>query len=359
MVEIRKRPFRLAVRILGILTAILMLASGCGKGGNSSNQISDSSENIVMYLDGDAVSAEEYEMLVKEYCNQIYMQYTTDQVNREGFWEEEIDGNVPYMQLEDIILEELRGNYAIKRLAVELDVTDDYTYEDLLESMEDENDNGADASGEEVSYGLSSFDEASYYKYWYSNLETQVQSALIKEKIKVSQDDCKAYYEEHQEEFTYETGVSLLYAEIPCDSETQNQDAQATAMGLKRAMESTDSVEELEEAFDNVMFENLELNSLDTQTGTSGVYAQRWEIASQMTEGEVYGPYEANGALCVMRCTGRTENGTIDFEAAMAQIERYLQVQNAQEMIVQEADGLKVKSGDITAKDIILRTISP
>lgn len=355
----------MAVGILGILAAILIGVSGCIKQENQTD--------AVLYLDDVAVSAEEYAMLAQEYCNDIYRQYSTDQVNSEKFWETEIDGTMPYEQLDALVLEELKYNYALKNLAVEMDLTEDYTYMDLKESLEEENSSRTDsleAASEDsaekdtekdtadVVYGLTEFDLASYYKYWYSDLETQVSNALIKSRVDVSEEDCRKYYDENAEEFTSETAVNVLYAEIPYEysDEQGAQDLQSAAIQLKHAMEQTDNVEELSAAFGTAVLENLELNSLDTQSGLSSIYAKRWEIASQLNEGEVYGPYEGNGMLCIVKCLTRTENTVSDYENSKAQIERYLQQQKVQEIIEKEAD-MEVKEGAKSPKDVISDTL--
>lgn len=353
MIIIRKWHFF----ILAGTMLVLAVAGGCGRRKNISTGETAKEEKAVLYLDDEPVSAEEYAMLTQEYCNQIYMQYTTDQVNSEDFWETEIDGTTPCEMLEDIIEDELRGNYARKDLAVELGITQDFTYAELMESMDTENDTRENLSENGVSYGLSSYDEASYYKYWYSNLETQVVSALIQDEIDISQKDCETYYNENQEEFTYDVGVDLWYAEIPYGEDIQQKEAQEKAAYLCKAMENAESVDELETVFDDVDIEQLNLNSLDTQEGMSGIYSQRWALASQMDEGEVYGPYEENGAWCVIKCIQRTENGSLDLDTVQPRIERYLQTQEAQKLIEEKADELKIKSGGIAAKEVILETL--
>lgn len=357
MVRMNKRPYPIAVGILGILTAMLVIGAGCGKKDNNIKNTENSSTDTVIYLNDSAVSKEEYGMLAQEYCNQIYMQYSTEQVNGEDFWETEIDGALPWELLENIIEEELRYNYALKDLAEELEILEDFTYADLLESMDAENDSKENLSENEVSYGLNSYDAASYYKYWYSNLETQVVSALIQNQIEVSQTDCKSFYDENQQEFTYEVGVDIWYAEIPYGEDMQQKEAQAKAEYLCKAMENAESADEVEDAIGDISIERLDLNTLDTQEGMSGVYSQRWSLASQLDTGEVYGPYEENGAYCVIKCIQRTENGILDFDAVQPRIERYLQTQEAQKMIEKEAEQMTVKGGEITAKEVILEAL--
>lgn len=309
-----------------------------------------------MYLNGEPVTDREYEMLVQENCNYIFMQYSNEQISEKTFWEEEIDGSIPWEQLSDRILEELKYNYALKQLAVQLDVEKDYTYEDLLENMEAENRSKTDST-EEAAYGLKSYDAASYYTYWYSDLETRVKNTWISRNADVSEADCKDYYEKHKaEEYTCETGISIWYAEIPYRSEEEEMQAQQTALSLKHALEMMESTQEVSAAFPDVSVEELELNSLDTQEGKSGVYTRRWEIASSMEKGQVYGPYEDNGACCIIKCINRTENGVLDFDLVKSRIERYLQMEKADVCIQEMTDNMEVQENREKIKAVILET---
>ncbi len=343
--------------ILAGIISVLTVAGGCKNEKVTSTEKSIKTGSAVFYLDDIPVTAQEYSMLAQEYCNQIYMQYSTEQVNSEDFWETEIDGVQPCEMLESIIEEKLRYNYALKDLAEELEILEDFTYADLLESMDAENDSKENLSENEISYGLNGYDAASYYKYWYSNLETQVVSALIQNKTDVSQEDCRSYYDENPEEFAYDVGVDIWYAEIPYGEDMQQKEAQEIAVQLSKAMEKAGSTEELADVFSDISIQQMNLNSLDTQEGMSGVYSQRWSLASQLDTGEVYGPYEENGAFCVIKCIRRTENGFLDFDTIQPRIERYLQTQEAQRMIAEEVEQMTVKEGEIIAKEVILEAL--
>ena len=351
MVKIKKRPFSVAVGILGILTAILIIVVSLEKGED---------KNKALYINDDAVTAEEYAMLAEEYCNQIYMKYSTEQVNSESFWEEKIDGIAPYTLLEEIILEELKNNYALKNLAVELGITEDYTYEQLLEAMHEENASKENLSDDEASYGLNNYDISTYYKYWYSNLETQVRNALIQKEMNITEEECKAYYENNIDAYSYDVAVDILYAEIVPDSEAGKNNTRNIAYQLSRAMEVMNSAEELkkQEMFSDIDIQELSLNSLDTQGGMSGVYLRRWEIASNLLKGEVYGPYEDNGRYCVIKCIEHMENSAMEFDAVYGQIERYLQVEEAKKLINNEVKNLKITEVKNITKEIILKTLN-
>ncbi len=350
-------------RVLVLCTAFLCtgVMPGCGsdQADGPEKEETPNADHVVMYLDGDAVTEEEYALIAAENRNQITMQYTTDQVNGEDFWQTEIDGAVPCSQLEELVLEDLKYDYAVKHLAVEAGVTEDYTYEDLLDNMESGNQERADQlAEEEVVYGLTEYDEAAYYNYWYSNLETQWKNEWIQGEADVGETDCREYYEEHAEDFTYETSVRILYAEFSYRSEEDYGEAQHWGLSLSRAMEASEDLEEIKEAFPEAEFRELELNDFDTQEGMSGAYLQRWEYASQLEEGQVCGPYEDHGRICVMKCISRTENGTLEFDDVKDRIERMLQVEAADRCIQETADSMKVESGKISAESVIMKTVS-
>lgn len=354
-----------ALGILGILIAVMAFAGGCGTQTENSKEANSNSvkqdkakmdDGAVLVIDGDPVSEEEYVLIAQNHKNDILMQYTTEQANQPDFWEKEIDGKVPYEQLAEIIQDELEDVYSIKHLAVEWNVTDDYSFEDLKKSMNQETDAQDGSVDTTDSYGLQSYDIGSYYNYWYSNLETQLINQMISESdaIKVSDSDCKAYYDQQKTAFTYDVGVELIYAEV---SESSDADAEQHAQMLAQELQNTEDVEGLTAAFPQASVQKLDLNSLDTQEGMSGIYLNRWNIASGLTEGQIYGPYEDQGAYCVMKCLKRTDHGTVAYEQVKDQIQRYLQMQNVQKLIQEKKERMDVKPGTRSVKDVIIQTL--
>lgn len=341
------------------MTAVLIgVATACSTDASVRDDKQNQKKNV-LYLDGDEVTEDEYALLAAEYKNQVAMQYSTEQVNSDDFWETEIDGETPVSKLEELILDQLKYNYAVKHLAVEADVIEDYTYAELQDEREGENqERSGQLENEETVYGLTSYDDSAYYNYWYSNLETQWKNSWILENTDITETDCRNYYEDHMEKYTYHTGVTVIYAELPYDSEAERGKMQNTGLSLSHALESSHDLKEIKEAFPEVDFEELELNDLDTQEGMSGVYTQRWQIASQMEKGQVFGPYEGDGAVCVIKCIDRTENGELGFDGVKSRIKRLLQVETANQCISGTVEKMKVEDGGISTESVILKTVS-
>ena len=101
----RKKMIPAGFAAMGILIAAMAFVGGCGTQNTDQNdqtnvsvEVSAGAENtqadtdVVCYIDGDAVSVEEYVLLAENHKNDILMRYTTEQVNQPDFWEQEIDG---------------------------------------------------------------------------------------------------------------------------------------------------------------------------------------------------------------------------------------------------------------------------
>ena len=358
MFRINKQPLQTAVGTFTVLTAVLAF-TGCSAGEKNTEETEPSSSEAVLYMGDDPVTEEEYALLAEKLANDISMEYTTEQVNSEAFWEKEFDGITPCDRLEEIISDELKYNYTLKQLGEELEVTEPYTFSSMMESMDEENEERSEQLDEEGEiYGLTSYDESTWYDYWYSNLETQVRNALIEDEIEVSEEECRAYYDENKSEYTYETGVDIIYAEVTDTSEDGNDTSWQTAMQIAKAMEAGCDAEELEEEFPEAYFEELALNSLDTQEGNSGIYSLRWETASSMQEGEVCSPYEQEGTYCVIKCLSREENQAVSYEDVESRIERTLQVEEASEYIRKMGEDMEIREGEISAEEVILGAVS-
>lgn len=216
----RKKMIPAGIAAMGILIAAMAFVGGCGTQNTDQNdqtnvsvEVSAGVENtqadtdVVCYIDGDAVSVEEYVLLAENHKNDILMRYTTEQVNQPDFWEQEIDGKVPAEQLETIISQDLTENYAIKHLAVEWKVTEDYTFEDLKAQMEEKNDAQSDRADTTDSYGLTEYDISKYYSYWYSNLQTKLINQMIgNSKDYSNAQDVEAYITEKAEKSVIRPG---------------------------------------------------------------------------------------------------------------------------------------------------------
>lgn len=344
----RRAPFPMAAGIFTILAAILLF-SGCGRKENKE-------DDVVFYLNEEPVRKAEYEMLAKKNSNQILRNYSTEEVNQKDFWTTERNGEIPYKLLDEIVTEQLTEAYTLKQIAVEEGIIEDYTYEELMENKRQENEERADkAEDSEVLYGLTEFEDSSYYEYWYSNLEMQIKNQWIRDNAHVKEEQWKKYYDANQQEYRYDVGVKVLYAEIGFSTEEENTAAWELAEKLYRDMEKGMNITELTEKYPEVFLEELDLNSKDTQEGKSGAYTQRWETASALQTGEISVPYEQNGAVCMIQCLARTEQGLIPFEKVKDSIERYLQTQGAEEYIEEKKIQMNRKEGKISPASVICK----
>ena len=174
----RKKMIPAGFAAMGILIAAMAFVGGCGTQNTDQNdqtnvsvEVSAGAENtqadtdVVCYIDGDAVSVEEYVLLAENHKNDILM------------------------------------------LAVEWKVTEDYTFEDLKAQMEEKNDAQSDSADTTDSYGLTEYDISKYYSYWYSNLQTKLMNQMIGNSKDYSDaQDVEAYITEKAEKSVIRPG---------------------------------------------------------------------------------------------------------------------------------------------------------
>ncbi|WP_162149879.1 peptidyl-prolyl cis-trans isomerase [Blautia producta] len=237
-------------------------------------------------------------------------------------------------------------------MAKEKGIDADMDYTSIKASLEKENTSrsGKEDSGN-VMYGLSSYTEGDYYQYVYTELEAQLMEVLKKEQD-ITREELEAAYQESRDAYSYETGVTMLIAETKSENAALLQDA-------VKAMEEGKSREELTEVFPDISFYELEMNTLDTQEGKSGVYSIRWILASAMREGEISQLFTAGQNSLVMKCLKREDDGVLPFDRIEGTLKSQMQTKKASSVIENEVKKAEVKEKrsrlEAAAKEILLQ----
>lgn len=273
-----------------------------------------------MTIEGEPVAREEYQMVVYSLRAQVASEYTTDEANQDDFWEEDGE-NRPLRKIMDLSLGRLKEYKTAAALAKDLGVSGAYDYDSLKADYE--RDAGKRENRElleETVYGPDSISFQSYYTYRHTALFSELEEAL-KERYPVQEDKLKQLYEEKKEQCTYAVQVETLVCELP-----EEEADMAAQIGQDMA---SGTAAELESAYKEAQFYELTMNDLNTQSGKSGVYAPRWEVASRLEEGQVSAPFPIGNKLLIVKCTQRRENGTIPYDEVKGVLKSIYQTEQA------------------------------
>ena len=306
----------------------------------------------VMEINGQEVAKEEYQLVIKRYQAQVKSQYSTEEANQKDFWTTEKDGGAPLAVIMSLAEEDLIQKKTAASMAKEKGIDADMDYTSIKASLEKENTSrsGKEDSGN-VTYGLSSYTEGDYYQYVYTELEAQLMEVLKKEQD-ITREELEAAYQESRDAYSYETGVTMLIAETKSENAALLQDA-------VKSMEEGKSREELTEVFPDISFYELEMNTLDTQEGKSGVYSIRWILASAMREGEISQLVTAGQNSLVMKCLKREDDGVLPFDQIEGTLKSQMQTKKASSVIENEVKKAEVKEKrgrlEAAAKEILLQ----
>ena len=306
----------------------------------------------VMEINGQDVAKEEYQSEIKRFQAQVKSGYSTDEANRKDFWTTEVDGGTPLSVIMNLAKEDLIYKKTLSSMAKENGIQADMDYSAMKSAMEEENASRLKkGTSGGVAYGLSSYTEESYYQYAYSELEAELMEKLKKEQT-LSREELQTAYRERQNEYGYDTGVKMFVAETKVENAAELQEA-------AEAIKAENSREKLEADHPEINFYELEMNTLDTQEGKSGVYSMRWILASSMQKGEISEPFTAGGNILIMKCLERVENVVLPFEQAEGILKSRVRTERAEQAIQEQVKKAKVKEKsrklEEAAKEILLQ----
>lgn len=320
-VRMQNRRRTLILCMMAVLCAAAV--TGCG-----TKNVKDS--DVVMEICGQPVVKAEYQMILNRYVAQVKGEYTTEEANRKDFWSMESENGTPLGRIMELAKEELLHKKAVASLAKEAGIEQETDYLSISRQLEQENDRrGEKSTSESTVYGLTTYTPDDYYSYCYTNAEGELLEYL-KQKHPLTDAELKKIYQENIEDYTSEIYVKSLAAEIPIDSGME-QAAQIAA-----DMEQETETEVLSKKYPDAGFYEIEMSSLNTQEGKSGVYAQRWLWASSMQQGEVCEPFQVGENIMVLRCLNREEPFAEPFENIKGVLKDQVQTELAQEDIEEE-----------------------
>lgn len=325
-------------KFLYVLSGLAVVAAGIAF---YMNVLRQSETDVLITIDGENVTREEYQLVLSSFQAQVQSSYATEEANRKDFWSDTKGKDSPLSRIMDLTLQKLKENKGMVSLAKEKNLNVDMDYLHLKNEYTADADTREDRKSQAV-YGPDSLSFSSYYEYRYTSLQAQLEEVL-KSEFEVTDDMLRNWYKERQEEYTYQTQVCVQVCEM--NTETANAYGIDT---VKKAMESS-SQDELKQKFPDAGIYQITMNDLDTQEGKSGVYASRLQTACQLQQGQISEPIQIEKNVLVMKCISRQENGSLDFESVKGLLESQYQTTMAQQAI---EDKIKTVKANYKEKNI-------
>lgn len=270
----------------------------------------------------------------------------------DGFWEREIEGEIPYELLADAAIEQLKYNRAVYGLAKEKGYIADDSYQGLLERFEAENQARQDkiAKGEAV-YGLSEYPLELYREYEMDTFQKRYCEDLENEGMDISDADREQYYEEHKEAYHRENDRILDYIKIPYEEEgltgEQAEELKQRLTAVYKKMDAENPLAKLAEADEQLVpylaHADVTAEELRSYSRTiSDVLEYAWELKA----GESTAVTDEYGCLYLIECTARTENEAASLEEMKDNINKTLREERYDAIIAQRVAEARIE-GDM------------
>lgn len=179
---------------------LLFLIAGC------------SSNETVAYLGEKEISKKEFSFAT-DVCKSETILYFTSKYNvssysSDDFWETEFGENkeTPIKVLKDKALKYLSDSHAVFSLCEQEGIIEDGSFENIEKMYLKENEKRENNESNEIIYGVTSFDFASYYDWLLSNCKLELEKV---EQGKISTEDIRVYYDKNKDKIA---AKPLVYA---------------------------------------------------------------------------------------------------------------------------------------------------
>ena len=266
-----------------------------------------------------------------------------------GFWEREMEGEVPYEKLAEAAIEELKYFHAVYGLAAEKGYIEDESYESFLKRWELENkvrkekiENG------EVVYGLSEYSLDLYREYEMDTIQKSYCENLENEGMDITDAERAQYYAEHLEYYKREDDRILDYIRI--DYETENI-SEGQVKELKESLTSVYKDMDKEHSLSDMVREDERLSpylehadiTADELNFYSRSISDVLEYAWDLSTGESTSVLDDNGCLYLIECTERKANDEVAVDEVKDNINKALREERYDEIVAGRAANISVE----------------
>lgn len=336
MIGNKKRLFTLIAVFAGIAASLLLTRAVIVKG--------SSSQTVLLSVNSREISAEEFSWhlnlnraLVADYFRQTYGVEYSDE-----FWTTPYSGETPLQKLVDETKTQLIRQQIEQQLAQRAGLAVSSSFEEFLQGMDDENARRSKAAASnEVVYGPVHLEAQAYYSYYMSNLENATIEAMIRNQmIALTEEQLVQEYERNKAaKYTFRGAIHLEWATLSYGSGTEYKDKQSAVERMKLLQDAVSKG-----AVFRQKAEELGLNIAEAQVTNASRRTAMLEspfilqTAEQLSQGQISGIIEENGAVHLLHCTGVGEDIVQPFEQVKDQIALQLAQKELQSTIEREID---------------------
>jgi parvulin-like peptidyl-prolyl isomerase len=341
MVGSKKRFLTIIGVFAGIAASLLLTGAMIVK--------SSSSHTVLLSVNNREISAEEFSWhlnlnraLVADYFKQTYGVEYSDE-----FWTTWYSGETPLQKLVDETKAQLIRQLIEQQLSQQAGLAVNSSFEEFLQGMDDENARRSKAAGNnEVVYGPIHLEAQAYYSYYMSNLENTTIEAMIRNQmIALTEEQLMQEYERNKaEKYTSRGAIHLEWATLSYGSGTEYKDKQSAVERMKLLKTAVSAGADF-----NQVAEELGVNIGEAQITNASRRTAMLEnplilkTAEQLSQGQISGIIEENGAVHLLHCNSVGEDIVQSFEQVEDQIALQLAQKEFRSTIEQKIDEAVIK----------------
>jgi hypothetical protein len=268
----------------------------------------------VATINNEPISVKEFKEFLNKNRSQIYDYFSHNYEIKDiqNFWNTNFNGEIPGEIIKQKTIEQCSKVKIQQLLAKKYDLVKDISYSAFLKDFERENELRKQGNeGKKVTYGLSEFNELTYFNYNLSIMVIQLKEKLAKELFTVSEEKLRDYYHKNKnvrykrQEFVRIKKISI--------SRNRKKDALKSLEAIKYSFENNENMNHF---LDNDNSTSIIEMVFDDSTASldDRFNFQAKTVALNLHPGEISSIIEDETEYYFIKCIERKDGGYISFE---------------------------------------------
>ena len=276
--------------------------------------------DVIATVDGIPITLPEFSRAAQRnksgILNYFHEKYGAEQTS--GFWTTAYGGEVPLDALKKKALDDSVRIKVRQWIAMDQGILKHIGYPEFLKQLQQENARRAKAvANRQVIYGPVRYNEDTYFEYIMTNATTAVKQKMqLDDESKPDERALKAFYELHKDELYQTPGVvKVVSMSISFLDSDRNADPSKKVQATKQLeeayakLESGASFSDIAKIYSDEEAQQELVFHLGNSRHNSRSPVAR--AAEKMSTGETSGIIEENGSLYLMKCTEKTDPGSM------------------------------------------------
>jgi hypothetical protein len=282
--------------------------------------------DVALMVDRNVVTIDEFKWFMDQERAGVF-EYFGTKCNIEpdrDFWTRTCEGTTPRLLLQKRTVDRVAREKAEQILFLQLGLIQDIRYSAFLENLAKLNRDREQAVKDgRVIYGPVRYTQLQYYGHWKASLQIQAKGKLARDRLLVSEQEARAYYDQNKDRFKTADTTTLEIVTIEpkreFDAEKSKGSVASAAQDILAKVREGQDLERILRSYANktdIKLSARRVDSLDNErVGELFSPSENAEKVLALQQGQCVLVADSSGTVQIIKCISRIQGNCLPFEA--------------------------------------------